>query len=263
MSPLQDCPSLYREGCILLEKGRYRVRIAAGQSDLRAAQALRSQCFATPELDQDDFDQICLQVLIEDCGSGDLVGCFRLLLLAAAGGMDQSYSAQFYDLSNLNALAGAKLELGRFCIAPDHQDPDVLRMAWGAVTRIVDDQNIGFLFGCSSFAGPDPQPYLEAISLLHYRYLAPTRLRPEGRAPLVHAFSDLLSQRGNKQKPDLKKAQTQLPPLLRGYLAMGGWVGDQLVIDRDLGTCHVFTGLQVADIPPRRQAQLRAVAAPH
>lgn len=262
LSPLQDRPSPLRAGGVLLEKGRYRVRVAAGQEDLRAAQALRGLCFGTRGLDQDHLDQICQQVLIDDTASGDLVGCFRLLLLTEGEAMGHSYSAQFYDVSGLDALAGAKLELGRFCIAPHHRDPDIMRLAWGAVTQIVDDQNVGFLFGCSSFAGIDPQPYLEAISLLRHRYLAPAELRPAARAALAHGFSDLLLQREDVQKPDLKKAQSQLPPLLRGYLAMGGWVGDQLVIDHELGTCHVFTGLRVADVPSRRQAQLRAVAIP-
>jgi putative hemolysin len=51
-----------------------------------------------------------------------------------------------------------------------------------------------------------------------------------------------------------------MPPLLRTYLAMGGWVSDHAVVDRDLGTLHVFTGLEIAAIPPGRARALRAVA---
>ena len=42
---------------------------------------------------------------------------------------------------------------------------------------------------------------------------------------------------------------------------MGGWVSDHAVIDRDLDTLHVFTGLAIAAIPPHRAAALRALAA--
>ena len=50
-----------------------------------------------------------------------------------------------------------------------------------------------------------------------------------------------------------------LPPLLRTYLAMGGWVSDHAVIDRDLDTLHVFTAVEVARIPPARARALRAL----
>ena len=52
-----------------------------------------------------------------------------------------------------------------------------------------------------------------------------------------------------------------MPPLLRSYLAMGGRVSDHAVIDRQLNTLHVFTGLETAAIPEARKRLLRAVAA--
>ena len=52
-----------------------------------------------------------------------------------------------------------------------------------------------------------------------------------------------------------------MPPLLRTYLLMGGWVSDHAVVDRDLGTLHVFTGLEIGAIPPARKRLLRGVAA--
>jgi putative hemolysin len=51
-----------------------------------------------------------------------------------------------------------------------------------------------------------------------------------------------------------------MPPLLRTYLAMGGWVSDHAVVDRDLGTMHVFTGVEIGKVPPARARLLRALA---
>jgi putative hemolysin len=51
-----------------------------------------------------------------------------------------------------------------------------------------------------------------------------------------------------------------MPPLLRSYLAMGGWVSDHAVLDKALNTLHVFTGLEVSTIPPARARRLRALA---
>ena len=43
-------------------------------------------------------------------------------------------------------------------------------------------------------------------------------------------------------------------------LAMGGWVSDHAVIDRQMNTLHVFTGLEISAIPAARKRLLRAVA---
>ena len=43
-----------------------------------------------------------------------------------------------------------------------------------------------------------------------------------------------------------------MPPLLRSYLMMGGWVSDHAVVDKDLNTLHVFTGLELSQVPKGR-----------
>ena len=52
----------------------------------------------------------------------------------------------------------------------------------------------------------------------------------------------------------------KMPPLLKTYLMMGGWVSDHAVVDPDLNTMHVFTGVEIKSIPPARKKLLRAVA---
>jgi len=59
---------------------------------------------------------------------------------------------------------------------------------------------------------------------------------------------------------DEKQAWASLPPLLRSYLAMGGWVSDHAVVDENMNSLHVFTGLDISAIPPARARLLRAVA---
>ncbi len=63
------------------------------------------------------------------------------------------------------------------------------------------------------------------------------------------------------QGADARSGLAALPPLLRTYLGMGGWVSDHAVIDRDLDTLHVFTAVEIAKIPPARARALRAIAA--
>jgi len=41
---------------------------------------------------------------------------------------------------------------------------------------------------------------------------------------------------------------------------MGGWVSDHAVVDNDMNTLHVFTGVEIGAIPPARKRLLRQVA---
>ena len=51
----------------------------------------------------------------------------------------------------------------------------------------------------------------------------------------------------------------RLPPLLKTYLMMGGWVIDHVVVDHYMGTLHVFTGVEIGKIPAARKRLLRAM----
>lgn len=235
---------------------KYKARFAESQADIEVAQRLRFQGFRgnSEGLDKDQFDPICTHVLVEETKTGKLACCFRLLPLKGGAEIDRSYSAQYYDLSALETYEGNMVEMGRFCIDPEYRDPDVLRIAWGAMTAYVEDNDVELLFGCSSFSGTESDVYMDAFALLKERHLAPKRWLPRVKAPAVFNFANKLSLR----KPNLKLAMKAMPPLLRTYLVMGGWVSDHAVVDRDLNTLHVFTGLEVKRVPKARIKALRA-----
>ncbi len=239
----------------ILMRGKYRARFAKTQADLDAAHALRSLAFRDGAPDHDDFDANCHHVLVEKRISGDVVACFRLMSLPNGNAISKSYSAQYYELSRLADFDGPMVELGRFCVHPDYQDPDILRVAWGAMTKFVDETGVELLFGCSSFSGTSEDAYIDAFSLLKDRYLAPKRWLPCVKAPSIFPFG-----RKRLRKPDLKAAARAMPPLLKTYLMMGGWVSDHAVVDRDMNTLHVFTGVEIRAIPATRKRLLRAVA---
>lgn len=236
--------------------GKYRLRMAQTAADVTAAQALRHRAFRREAdgagLDADPYDALCDHILIETQEAGELVACFRLMCLPDGAALQTSYSAQFYDLSPLSDFDGPMVEMGRFCLAPEVHDPDILRLAWGALTAYVDEIGVKLLFGCSSFRGTDALPYHDAFALLRDRHIAPARWRPQIKSSHVFPFAAKL-----RRKPDLKRAMATLPPLLRSYLMLGGWVSDHAVIDQDLNTLHVFTGLEIAAVPPARARLLR------
>ncbi|MBV1868495.1 MAG: GNAT family N-acetyltransferase [Marinosulfonomonas sp.] len=236
----------------------YRVRFAHSSDDIKAAQRLRQRCFgtaATDGRDQDQFDVVCRHLLVEKRATGRLVCCCRLMRIASGAHIGASYSAQYYDLAGLGHYPDPLLEIGRFCIEPSVQGGDVVRAAWAALTQYVDQQGIKLLFGCSTFQGTDADAYRGVFAHLKAQYLAPEKWRPGVKTDDIIPFPD---------SPELKQsvAQTKakIPPLLRSYLAMGGLVSDHAVVDQEMGSLHVFTGLDIAAIPPARARLLRAIA---
>ncbi len=240
-----------------LTRGAYTARLAQTADELATAQALRHLSFraarglsAETGHDSDRFDALCQHLLITETATTRLMGCCRILRLTHGRRIDQSYAAQFYDLASLAAFPGPLLELGRFCLHPDRHDPDILRLAWAALTRLVDDSGTRLLFGCSSFAGADPTPHHAALSHLAHKHLGPAIWSPRATA------RETVDLRRLTAPPD----PAAMPALLQTYLAMGAWVSDHAVIDRELHTLHVFTGLEITAIPPARARALRALA---
>jgi len=236
---------------IASQDGRYRVRLAAAPRDIRAAQHLRFLAFRAGAqlrpagLDRDAHDAGCQHVLIEEKASDRLVCCFRMMTLGSGRAIGRSYSADHYDLAGLAGFPGRMLEMGRFCLHPEVRDPDVVRLAWSSVAHMVVRRNIEFLFGCTSFCGTHVRDYLPAFGALHRRHVAPRQWLPGVKAADVVEFSTLVA-------PGVTLDDRRIPPLLRSYLSMGGWVSDHAVVDHDLNRIHVFTGLEVARIPAAR-----------
>ncbi len=247
-----------------LRKGRNLARLAETPEDLRAAQRLRWLCFVArggvaidgAQVDADALDAQCRHMLVTDMATGQLACCFRFLPLAGGRDIAHSYSAQFYNLSALESFEAPMLEVGRFCVHPAARDPDVIRTAWAALARVVDDTGAQMLFGCSSFAGTEPARHAEAFAMLRARHLAPRCWWPRIKAPQVFRFA----RAARLGHPDPRRAMAAMPPLLRSYLALGGWVSDHAVVDPALRTMHVFTGVEVQAIPPARHRLLLAAA---
>lgn len=232
----------------------FAARIADCDGDLKQSLALRRVCFRNGlGEDADAYDERCKHMLVENATTGRLVCSFRFLHLAHGSLIERSYSAQFYGLARLTAYEQPMVEIGRFCVDPTVADPSVLRKAWAALAQYVEQNQIGMLYGCSSFPGVEAGEYLDAFDLLKARYLSPERFAPLQKSADVFRFADL----SHASEADVMAGMRQMPSLLRSYLAMGGWVSDHAVIDRDLGTMHVFTGVEVKAVPELRVRSLR------
>ena len=228
-------------------------RLAHGPADMARVMAFRAAAFprrSGPE--EDAQDGLSAHVMVEEAGA--LRASFRVMLFGWGAGLAQGYAARFYDVGPLSGYARPIAEVGRFCVAPGGVHPDVLRLAWGAMTRVVDEGQAGLLVGCSSFRGAGWEAHRAGLALLAAEFVGPADHRPGRKA------AEVVELGWAGPVGDRRASLAGLPPLLRTYLGMGGWVSDHAVVDRELDTLHVFTCVEVDRIPAARVASLRAVA---
>ena len=233
--------------------GSYDVGFATNVEEIAACQSLRHECFfQTKGLDADPFDPLCRHLMIKHADR--LIATCRLMVITSGTSVDMCYAAQRYDLTALHRYQGRMLEIGRLCIAPDQSPYQILRLCWGALAEVIHRSDIQLIFGCTSFAGTDPNLYQAGMAYLADRHLATGEFSVGLRqAESVRLASNIAYDKG--------EALAQLPPLLRSYLNLGAWVSDHAVIDREMNTIHVFTGLEVSSVPKPKARALRSIAA--
>ncbi len=240
---------------------RFHAKISTDKADILLAQNLRSLVFRKNKLtkDIDNFDDQCLHILVVDKEKKQAVCVFRIMKLENGEQIEKSYSSQFYDLSKLRKIGNPILEMGRFCVHPEYKAPDILVLAWATLINFVKKNKVGFLFGCSSFNGLEIKEHQDAFMFLKKNHLAPRKYNPYIKSPQIFNFSKHLKHERQKNY-NIGIVKKKLPPLLRYYLSLGGWVSDHAVMDFDLKTLHVFTGLNIKSIPSKRLKFLQRIA---
>ena len=247
-----------------LRAGSLEVRLARNQADVDASQALRYRVFyeemdAVPDAtmaaqrrDFDHFDDICDHLLVvdHDAGSGRdagaVVGTYRLLRRSVAERHGRFYSAGEYDISALVALDGELLEVGRSCVDPACRNRATIQLLLRGIAAYVQRYDVNLLFGCASLPGVDPGAVALPLSYLAHNHLAPPELRP---IALADRYVDM-----KLMAPDAidgRAAIGAMPPMIKGYLRAGCFVGDGAVIDHQFGTVDVCIVVPVEHVSER------------
>jgi len=231
--------------------GSLQVRLAETWDEVDAALALRYRIFfeemkanATPGIvlkqrDVDEFDPYCDHLLVIDnalgAGPESVVGTYRMLRRRGAAKVGRFYSSSEYDVQPIINHPGDILEMGRSCIDSRHRTRAAMQLLWRGVTAYVLANRIDILFGCASLHGTDPSTMALPLSYLYHNHLAPEGLRPVA-LPARHVGMNLMP----KEAIDAKAAMRDLPPMIKGYLRLGGVVGDGAVVDHDFNTVDVL-----------------------
>lgn len=239
-----------RDRLVDVRAGDLWLRLAETAAEVEAAQSLRYRIFyedmaarPTPEMaaarrDFDSFDDYCDHLLVFDTRRGEgpeaVIGTYRVMRRSAAAARGQFYSADEYDISNLLTYPGEILELGRSCIDATYRTGTTMQLLWRGIAEYVLAYNVELMFGCASLPGTDPDRLAMPLAYLYHHHLAPPALRPRAVPERFVAMNRI-----PLEEIVPRRAVQMLPPLIKGYLRVGGFVGEGAVVDRNFGTTDV------------------------
>ena len=230
--------------------GNLGVRLAVDADELDAAQALRWQVFyaemgAVPDeetrrsgRDRDAFDAVADHLLVLDHDRGEgakaIVGTYRLIRRPGAAKLGRFYSQGEYDVSKLLAFPGGIMELGRSCVDASYRNRGTLQLLWRGIAAYVFHHDIQLMFGCASLPGTNLDVLADQLTYLATHHMAPEAIRPRA---LPDRYVEM--HRKDPALVDMKAAMVALPPLVKGYLRLGGFVGDGAVTDEQFNCTDV------------------------
>ena len=252
--------------------GSLEVRLTLRRRDIKLAQRLRYKVFyeemsAIPTLraelrrrDEDPYDAVCDHLLVVDEAAtpanepwGGLrrqkvVGTYRVLRQDIAERTLGFYTQSEYDIAPLIAAKPHYrfMELGRSCVLEPYRNKRTVELLWHGLWTYVREHKVDVMIGCASLPGTDADQHAMALSFLHQNALAPVEWRCRAHERMYVSMDRL-----PKDKVDGRAALKALPPLIKGYLRLGAFVGDGAVIDRQFGTTDVLIILPVEKIDPR------------
>ena len=235
-----------------LEAGRFTVRLAETEEDVAAAQRLRYRVFveemgagASDEdralrRERDAFDEHFDHLLLvdEDARPEDpldrVVGVYRLLRGKVANSGIGFYGDAEYDLSKIKAYPRETMELGRSCVDEAYRGGAAMHLLWTGLGHYVADYDVEIMFGVASFHGADPEPLAQPLAFLHHNHLAPEDLRVRTQPDYFVPMDSLRPDQINRVD-----AVRAIPSLIKGYLRLGGFVGEGAYVDHAFNTVDV------------------------
>jgi putative hemolysin len=184
-------------------------------------------------------------IMVED---GELIGTYRLLRQDVAEANGGFYTEAEFDIAPVIAAhPGLRfLELGRSCVLKPYRTKPVVELLWQGIWNYVRAHDLHVMIGCASLEGTNPQDHATSLSFLAYNAIAPAEWQ-------VRALPDryIEMKRMPKESIEPRQALRQLPPLVKGYLRLGCYIGEGAVIDQQFNTIDVLIILPVSSINER------------
>ena len=232
---------------VLVENEQFLTKFAETPEEIEAAMRLRYEVFMEEQghlsgqggantIEEDKFDPYCLQLIIVERKSGEVIGTYRVHPGQVAQYGLGFYSAQEFKLDGMDKIAADTVEVGRSCVKPQYRNGAIIAMLWTGIAAVHARTKCQYLLGCVSLTTADPvigyavRDYLKTQGDVFIKDVTVTPQSdfalPEVDPELVREYTE------GSRRAELRKF---IPPLLKGYLRLGARFSSEPVLDKEFG----------------------------
>ena len=244
-----------------IDIGNFLIKLAETSSEIKDAQSLRYSVFYKEKnakatlskkmlrRDYDKIDRFADHLIVIDKNrknfQNKIIGTYRLIRGDLANQYGGFYTSKEFDLSKVLQLYENNeiLELGRSCVHKKYRNGIAMNLLWKAIANYVRIYDIKILLGCASFPGTNVLRFSDQLSYLKRNYSLQNELSVESLDNNIYPIKNFK----NKNVDDMKLF-VKLPPLIKGYLRIGGKVSKSCFVDHDFNTIDLCVVVQTNKI---------------
>jgi putative hemolysin len=250
-----------KKSFIKIENGNLIVKLAETNAEIKKAQSLRYSVFYKEKnakaglskkflrRDFDRVDRFADHLIVIDKNrrslQNNIIGTYRLIRGDLANQYGGFYTSTEFDLSNIfHSYKNRQiLELGRSCVHKKYRNGATVNLLWKAIANYVSIYDIKILLGCASFPGTNVMNFLDELAYLKRNHSLQSELSVRSLDVNIYPINNSK----NNNISDLKLF-IKLPPLIKGYLRVGGKVSESYFVDHDFNTIDLCLVVQTNDI---------------
>ncbi len=251
-----------KENLITGTLGTLKTRLAQNHDEIKQAQRVRYKVFceefsalkkinSSLKLEQEQHDLICDHLLVLETNNlqtPKTIGTQRFLVKTATDKHLSFRSQNEFDMDALALKHPEKrfMELGRSCILEAYRSKRTMELMWHGTWAYAVQKQVDVMIGCASFYTQNISEINMALGLLSKisDNNPAWQVRPTSKNSIgIKQFESLVK--------DKKQALRSMPPLIKGYMRLGAYFSNDIVIDKDFGTIDIAVILPVANINPR------------
>ena len=244
-----------------IEAGNLIIKLAETNSEIKYAQSLRYSVFYKEKnakatlskkmlrRDYDKIDRFADHLIVIDKNrrnfQNKIIGTYRLMRGDLANQYGGFYTSTEFNLSNILQLYKNNeiLELGRSCVHKKYRNGTTINLLWKAIANYISIYDIKILLGCVSFPGTNVMKFSDQLSYLKRNYSLQNELS-------VKSLDNNIYPIHNSKNKNISNIINfvKLPPLIKGYLRVGGKVSESCFVDHDFNTIDLCVVVKTNNI---------------
>ena len=241
------------------ENENYLLKFAETPEEILAAQKLRYKVFNCEqnrgldtanrdEFDHDEFDDGAAHLIAYSKDNPNPIGTYRAIG-QPGNDPDKMYSAREYYVTGAERFLPLTIEVGRSCVDKDYRNGAVVTLLWNGMAAITMRSGCRYLCGCVSLEDVRPAVAWAVYDDLKDKGLFSTNVFFKPREQFL--FPRPPEEEIARVRADRACIRQAVPPLLKGYLTLGGKLLGEPAFDYEFGSVDLPIMVDMWRLPER------------